>query len=138
MAVPFTGGCACGAIQYECTAAPRRALNCHCRDCQRMSGSAAASLLSVAAPTVRFTHGHPKYFRLEAESGHAKHYGFCPACGSPVCCQIDELPDLVFLTAGSLDDPSWYQPQMDVFTSSAQPWAMMNPELPKFEKRPTK
>ena len=46
MLVPFSGGCGCGAIRYEFSAEPAMSLNCHCRDCQRGSGTAYASLLS--------------------------------------------------------------------------------------------
>ena len=130
VSVPFTGGCACGTIRYECSAEPVGVLNCHCRDCQRMSGSASASLLGVATPAFRFTHGQPKYHRIPSDSGHAKHYGFCWECCSPVCGKSEGFPDLVVLTAGSLDDPSGFQPQQDLWTSSAQPWEIMNPELP--------
>jgi hypothetical protein len=49
MEIPFAGGCACGAIRYECTAEPIMALNCHCRDCQRASGTAYASGIFVPA-----------------------------------------------------------------------------------------
>ena len=36
----------------------------------------------------------------------------------------------------SLDDPSWFKPQFDMFASEAQPWTLMNPELPKFHDYP--
>jgi hypothetical protein len=134
--VPFTGGCACGAIRYECTEEPIVALNCHCRDCQRMSGGASSSFLGITTPSFRFTQGGPKYHKIAADSGHAKHQGFCPQCGAPVCMKIDEMPDLMVLTAGGLDDPSEHQPQLDIWTSRAQPWDVMNAELPKFEKGP--
>jgi hypothetical protein len=66
-----------------------------------MSGSAFDSFLSVVTQTFRFIQGHPKYHLVQADSGHAKHYGFCPECGSPVCRRIDEMPDLVILMAGT-------------------------------------
>jgi hypothetical protein len=53
MTAPFTGGCACGAVRYECTAEPLGSINCHCRDCQRASGTAYASVLRVPAASFR-------------------------------------------------------------------------------------
>jgi hypothetical protein len=58
------------------------------------------------------------------------------ACGTPLCGIAIRLPGVIGIRAGSLDDPSWYRPALDVYTASAQPWDSMNPTLPKFPKLP--
>lgn len=136
MSIPFTGGCACGAIRYECSTEPVMSLNCHCRDCQRASGSAYASAIVVPTASFQLLKGTPKYHSVKADSGHTTSRGFCPECGSPVLGKIAEEPDIMVIQAGSLDDPSWFQPAMDIYTSRAQPWDFMNPALQKFEKEP--
>lgn len=137
MPTPFSGGCACGAIRYECSAEPVMSLNCHCRDCQRGSGSAYASALVVPASALRLLKGAPKYHSVKADSGHTTSRGFCAECGSPLLGKIAEEPDIMVIQAASLDEPSWHKPTMDLFLSSAQPWDYMNPELTKFAKEPT-
>lgn len=139
MPTPFSGGCACGAIRYECSAEPVLSLNCHCRDCQRASGSAYASLLNVSVAAFTLTKGNPKYHRVTGESGHTLDRGFCPACGSPVLIRGQRASNLglIVLWAASLDNPSWFRPAIDIFAVSAQPWDYMNPALRKFERTPT-
>ena len=132
MAAPFTGGCACGAVRYECTADPLGSINCHCRDCQRASGTAYASILRVPAASFRVTKGEAKFYSTTADSGNTVSRGFCAECGSPLFSRLSGMPDIVGVRAGSLDDPSWHRPAMDIFTASAQPWDCMNPDLPKF------
>jgi hypothetical protein len=134
MEIPFTGGCACGAVRYEVVADPFMALNCHCRDCQRASGSAYASAIFVSADAFRFTKGAPKYHASIAESGNRVARGFCPECGSPVVATQAAYPIFV-IYASSLDDPSGHRPTMDIFTSRAQPWDHMDPALPKYATR---
>ena len=133
MNVPFAGGCACGAVRYECDVAPVMAFNCHCRDCQRFSGTAYCFGLLVPSTGLRFTEGEPKYFSATADSGNAVARGFCAACGSPVVATQAAFPVYVIYGA-SLDDPSGIAPTLDIFASSAQPWDHMNPELPKFPR----
>src|SRR5439155_12221360 len=84
MAASLSGGCACGAIRYECTAAPLFSLNCHCRDCQRETGTAFAPVLGVPKTAFTLTRGSPQYFALTAASGHLTTRAFCAACGSPL------------------------------------------------------
>ncbi len=135
MAAPFSGGCACGKIRYECSAEPLLSLNCHCRDCQKASGGAYVSVLAVPKDALKIT-GEPKYYDKKADSGHTISRGFCPECGSPLFTKLAARPDMMGIKAASLDDPSWFKPAMDIYTASAQPWDYMNPELPKVPQMP--
>lgn len=128
----FTGGCACGAIRYECSAAPVFMLNCHCRDCQRVTGTAYAAILRAPAGAFRVIKGVPRFYTTRANSGNTVSRGFCPECGSPLFSRLSARIDIVGIRAGSLDDPGEYRPAADIFTRSAQPWDCMNPELPKY------
>jgi hypothetical protein len=80
--------------------------------------------------------GSPRYFDTSSDRGGLIHRGLHPDCGSPVLAHFDVAPDLIGSRAGSLDDPSWFSPSYDIWTSDAQPWAHMNPVLPKIEKYP--
>jgi hypothetical protein len=135
MNIPFDGGCACGAVRYECSAEPLMAFNCHCRDCQRASGTAYASGMLVPEGAFKFTKGAPKYHVGTADSGRTVSRGFCAECGSPVAATQAGHP-IVIIYASSLDDPSGHQPMMEIFTSSAQPWDYLHPALPKYARGP--
>jgi hypothetical protein len=125
MTTRFSGGCICGAVRYECTADPIAMGNCHCRDCQRATGSAFAAAILVPTSTVNIA-GEVKYYEVTGDSGAIARLFGKPAAS----------PDITDIMAGSLDDPSCYRPQADVYTASAQPWDYMNPDLPKFPKLP--
>jgi hypothetical protein len=71
-----------------------------------------------------------------AESGNIVSRAFCPVCGAPVYSTNNGMPELFFIRAGSLDDPSRYRPQMVVWSKSGQAWDHTGPALPKFEKTP--
>lgn len=132
----FTGGCACGAIRYRSAHAARYMGNCHCRDCQQATGSAYFPAVVVKDTDFTLERGQPKWFTRPADAGHAMRRGFCGDCGSPVLLDNTARPGLVVIYAGSLDDPSWYQPSRDIYTASAQPWDLMHPQLPKFPGMP--
>jgi hypothetical protein len=132
----FQGGCACGAVRYECAAPPMASFNCHCRDCQRFTGSAFSSEILMSSAAFTLTRGEPKYYTVAADNGAETSRGFCAACGSPVVVRLSSMPDAVAVPAASFDDPSWHEPTMDFFTSSAQPWDYMNPALAKFPRGP--
>jgi len=135
MATKFSGGCLCGAVRYECEADPMFMGNCHCRDCQNASGGAYVPAIGLPAAALKIT-GKVKYYDSKADSGNTLTRGFCPECGGRLFGKVSAMPDLAMITAGSLDDPSQYQPSMDIFSSSAQPWDHMNPALVKFPKMP--
>jgi hypothetical protein len=128
----ITGGCACGAIRYEVTAEPIVAFNCHCRDCQKTTGGGYTPVFYVPANAFKITRGAPKYFGTTSEMMGDNVRGFCPDCGSRLFGGKSDLGQGI--TAGTLDDPSLYKPQQEIWTSDAQPWDAMDPKLPKFEK----
>jgi hypothetical protein len=133
---PFAGGCACGAVRYESTAEPVLMLHCHCRDCQRASGGPFSSYVIVLEEAFKLVQGSPRFHDSLSDRGGKTHRGFCPDCGSPILVRTDAAPQYAAIRTASLDDPSWFKQQMDVWTSDAHTWDQMNPALPKFEKYP--
>jgi hypothetical protein len=131
----FTGGCSCGAVHYECSAEPIFTVTCHCRSCQQATGSAFHAGIYVPSSGVEIV-GDVKYYDSKGDSGKRVSRGFCPTCGSRLFNTADILPNVIGITAGSITDSSWFRSEMDIYTSSAQPWDFMNPDLPKFPKLP--
>jgi hypothetical protein len=136
MASPMTGGCLCGRVRYEAAGAPVFSLICHCRDCQRSSGSAYNAALRMPAAGFRITQGEPKLYVKTADSGNTVTRAFCPDCGSPLFIRVSTRPDLIGLRAGTLDDPSLFHPEAHIFVKSAQPWDHLDPALPKYDAYP--
>ena len=135
ISVPFTGGCACGAIRYECSAEPMFSVNCHCRDCQHATGSAYSAELVVPKDALHLTKSTPTYYVRQSDSDTTIKRGFCAECGSPVLI-LNTIQPWSVIPAGGLDDPSEFQPQMDIYTSRAHAWDYMNPDLPKYAEMP--
>lgn len=132
----FSGGCACGAIRYESTAAPVFMLHCHCRDCQRSSGGPFSSFMIVPTAAFKLSQGSLRFHASPSERGGLNQRGFCPNCGSPIVANPDASPEITAIRPASLDDPSWFNPQVDVWTTDAHPWDKMDASMPKFDKYP--
>jgi hypothetical protein len=136
IAAPFSGGCACGAIRYEAKAEPVLMLHCHCRDCQQSSGGPFSSFVIVPTEGFNLWQGSLRFHDSPSHAGGKTHRGFCADCGSPIVAKSDSVPQFAAIRTASLDDPSLFKLQMDVWTSDAHSWDPMNPALPKFEKYP--
>jgi hypothetical protein len=132
----LTGGCACGAVRYEVSADPAMAAHCYCRDCQRASGGAMASVFLVPKPAFKVTKGELKNYESTADSGNKVTRGFCANCGSPIVSNLAAMP-MIAVKAGSLDDPSKFKPGANIYMASAPAWAPVREELPKFAKMPS-
>jgi hypothetical protein len=127
MSTNFTGGCACGAIRYEVSAEPIVMFNCHCRDCQKTTGGPYTPVMYVPASAFTITKGTPKYYKTASEMAGDNVRGFCPQCGSRLFGGLSDIGQGI--AASTLDDPSLYNPQFEIFTSDAQPWDYMDPKL---------
>src|SRR5205823_13191537 len=105
MKLPQTGGCQCGKIRYEITAAPQLVYTCHCTDCQRLTSSAFSMGLVVADQAFRLMGVEPRSLQRTADSGRVNTRLVCPECGSWVCGTPRQ--GVVRVRAGTLDDTSW-------------------------------
>jgi hypothetical protein len=133
----ITGRCLCGAIRYEFRGDVGAAGYCHCEDCRRTSGSAFGVSVRVSASGFRFVEGSPKSFTKPGDSGRSVTRMFCGDCGAPLCTLPPLHPDVVFIKAGSLDDPSVVVADRQAWTRSRVPWAEIAPGLTAYETNRT-
>lgn len=111
-------------------------LNCHCRDCQRSSGGPFSSFAVMPAQAFKLVQGSLRFHASPSEMGGMTRRGFCAECGSPIAVKPDMAPQIVAIRVASLDDPSGFNPQMEVWAADAQPWDRMDAAVVKFEKYP--
>lgn len=124
VALPQTGGCACGRLRYALTAAPLLAYACHCHACQTRSG-AAFSLTLVARSEAFEVTGETEVRRTTTHTGREVDQTWCPACRVHVFSHAPVAPDYLSLKAGTLDDAGWVVPIAQTWVESAIPWAVM-------------
>ncbi|GAA4043155.1 GFA family protein [Parerythrobacter jejuensis] len=121
MSEPKTGGCLCGAVRYAISADPAMAVNCHCKNCQRQSGSAFSTIIGIPEAALSIE-GEFKTFDDKGESGEAVLRDFCGVCGSPLFSRVAVAPGLIFVKVGTLDDTDDFNPAMHLWTRSKQHW----------------
>jgi hypothetical protein len=129
------GGCSCGKVRYGSDAEPIFSGLCHCKSCQKTTGTSFSVVVAIPAPALTVT-GEVKVFDGKGDSGQAVHSSFCPNCGSPVLATADIMPDIVMIRAGTMDDASWLKPAMEIYCDSKQPWVSLGGGLQSFPKMP--
>jgi hypothetical protein len=120
------GGCLCGAITYRCDAEPLLTAICHCRNCQKQTGTAFSLVVAVPKGALGIEGGTLKTFKDMGDSGKPVLRKFCGNCGTPIASQLDAMPELAFIKAGSLEDTSWLSPSMEIWCDSSQPWVKID------------
>ncbi len=125
----------CGLVRYTVTAEPVFSGICHCRNCQRYTGSAFEPVLAFPSASVS-VQGELKTYEDTGDSGKHVYRRFCPNCGSGVIADVEVMPDMTLVLSGSLDDSSGFKPAMEIFCSSAQPWTQTPGERKQFPKMP--
>ena len=131
------GSCLCGSVRY---AIDRSGVvgqaHCHCRDCQRATGSAFASFCFVPDVCFRADRGQAKGYTVQGMSGGGVTRYFCPDCGSQLFSEVATMPGVKFVKSGSLEDASWMRPQAMFWCDTAQPWVEMPAGLTAHAKNP--
>jgi len=117
----MTGGCLCGKVRYSVSGEPLLRAVCHCRDCQRFTGSAFVSVMQVSRDNVRIE-GELRSIDLTGRSGKVIRRHFCPNCGSSVCTEPFVRPGRINVMVGTLDDPSVFTPTTEIFCDYAFTW----------------
>ncbi|MBY0423254.1 MAG: GFA family protein [Parvularculaceae bacterium] len=123
----LSGGCACGALRYQLSAAPLMIYNCHCTNCQKITGSAFTVVATVPEGALSFVRGAPSRVEWKADSGNLRFGLFCGACGSRIANGQTPTNAMLSLRCGTFDDTSWVAPVGDIWTKSAMPWVTFRP-----------
>ena len=133
---PIEGGCQCGAVRYRLKAAPLGIYACHCKDCQRFSGTSHTLSMVVHADDVQLLRGELFSFDKAADSGRTVRMYGCAACGTKIWNEPLATPALLVVRPGTLDDTSWARPVGNIWTDRALPWAAIDWSQPHFPGQP--
>lgn len=135
-AKPFgTGRCLCGAITFTVAAAPVTMGQCHCKDCQRATGTGHISNARFRSEDVSVS-GETKAFAVTADSGNINTRHFCATCGSRLFSENSARPGFINVHAGVFDDHTWFEPEW-IFYKKAQPlWDITTEDVPCHDKNP--
>ena len=132
----LTGRCLCGAVRYTVAAPITELRACHCRDCQKSSGTGGSVNAMIPSSSFKIVEGAPKCFSVTADSGRTLYRFFCGDCGSPLYSQRTTTPETTSLRIGTLDDSSDMKITANIWTRSARPWAYIDPATKQFSGQP--
>ncbi len=130
----LTGSCFCGRVQYRLTRPPMFVHCCHCRDCQKQSGSAFAINILMERSSIVLADASqaPVRVTVKTDSGRPHDIYRCPACQSALWSDYGRRGVLVFLRAATLDAGSGIAPDVHIFTRSKLPWLPLPPGARSF------
>ena len=114
----LTGGCSCGNFRFEFNGELAMAVHCHCKNCQKSSGTGSAAVFATNRSNYVFT-GKTSSYKYIGDSGKVVERHFCPTCGSPLFSDVEILPDMIFARIASLDEPSQIKPSMHIYCDSS-------------------
>jgi hypothetical protein len=129
------GHCTCGELRYRMVGPPLFVHCCHCRWCQRETGTAFALNAMIEAERVTLLQGEPEVVDTPSNSGKGQRISRCPRCRIAVWSNYAGAGDAVrFVRVGTLDTPDSLPPDIHIFTASKQPWVVLPPGMPAVEE----
>ena len=132
----ITGGCYCGAVRYKLSGDPLFKGQCHCRECQYISGGLPNVVMGMPEAGFAYTQGAPKEFRRKDLADPVTRE-FCGECGTHLLTRTSKVPGAVLLKVGSFDDPSVFGgPQMAIYLIDKQSFHHVPDGIPTFERVP--
>ncbi|QDZ06803.1 GFA family protein [Sphingomonas panacisoli] len=125
------GGCACGAVRYRLDYQPYDTGWCHCRLCQRLSGS--GGMIFTTVPLFAFVIVDDEGKAGRFASTPTGERSFCTACGTPLTIHVRHQADEIDIAVGSLDDPNAVTPGFHLFARQAPSWTTFTDGLPRYD-----
>jgi hypothetical protein len=136
---PVEGGCDCSTVRYRLQSAPLFVHCCHCRWCQRETGTAFALNAMIEADRVTLSAGAPEMVPTPSASGKGQSIARCPICRIALWSHYSGAGTSVsFGRVGTLDEPDRFPPDIHIFTDSKQPWVVLPagvPSVPEYYDR---
>ena len=133
---PFaSGACLCGAVKYSITSQPLRMGQCHCDDCRKSTGTGHSSNAFFNRDDIKIE-GETCSFDSTTDTGSKITRYFCPKCGSRLFGTSNIVVDIISVSAGTLDDSSWFKPNAIVYNKRKPKWDFMDKSIPTFEEMP--
>ena len=130
------GGCYCKGVRYAAEGDPIFTGQCHCRECQYISGGHPNVVMGMPESGFSYGKGKPKAFR-RSDLANAVTREFCGDCGTHLLTRTPALPGAVLLKVGTFDDPGVFGgPQMVIFTIDKQSFHHVPEGVPAFERTP--
>ncbi|MBR2814062.1 MAG: GFA family protein [Reyranella sp.] len=127
----FEGGCTCRHVRYRLTSRPMFVHCCHCRWCQRETGSAFVLNAMIEADRVEPLSGEVDVVDTPSNSGRGQKISRCPKCHVAVWSNYAGAgPAIRFVRVGTLDEPDRLPPDIHIFTESKQPWVVLPSGVP--------
>ena len=129
----YEGGCTCRHVRYRLSSKPMFVNCCHCRWCQRQSGTAFALNAMIEADRVQLVAGEVETILTPSASGKGQQIARCPKCRIAVWSNYVVAGDAIrFVRVGSLDEPDRLPPDVHIHTVSKQPWVVLPENVPTF------
>lgn len=125
------GGCACGFVRYRMLSPPLFVHCCHCRHCQRETGSAFVLNALIENDCVALLSGEVEIVKIPTRSGRGQKIARCPQCRIALWSHyLVGSSRVSFVRVGTLDNPDALPPDIHIYTMSKQPWVLLPPEKP--------
>ena len=136
---PAEGGCTCRSIRYRLGRNPLIVHCCHCRWCQRETGSAFVLNAVIESTEITLLAGSPEFVPTPSASGKGQRIARCPTCRVALFSHYGGAGDaLAFVRVGTLDEPDRFPPDVHIYTESKQPWVLIPPgarAFPEYYRR---
>jgi hypothetical protein len=135
--VKLEGGCYCKAIRYMAEGEAMMKAQCHCRECQYITGGSPNVFVAMPVDGFTYTKGEPRRF-TRTDLPRAVTREFCAECGTHLATRAPGFP-AVIVKVGSLDEPGLYgSPSMAIFTVDKQSFHEIADGMPSFERMPVR